>query len=254
MTRTCFALLICVASISVAAAPAKKQLIAHRGASGYAPGHTRAAYLLAVRRGADFVEQDLVLTSDRQLVCLHDVTLERTTNVEELFPDRYVEQGGPAGSTKHWMAYDFTLAEIKQLDAGSWFDARFAGERVLTFQEAIDILKGKVGLYPELKSADVYRARGVELAPIVIDALRRNKLDTSGKLILQSFDEATLRGLAKDLPEIPRVFLMEGMIAQQWLTPARLREAAAFVTGIGPAKQLLESRPEVVTWAHDASL
>ena len=130
------------------------------------------------KQGADFVEQDLVLTKDGQLVCLHDVTLERTTNVEQVFPDRFIERQGADGPTKHWMAYDFTLAEIKQLDAGSWFDARFAGERVLTFQEAIDILKGKVGLYPELKSPDIYRARGVELAPIVIEALRQNGLDT----------------------------------------------------------------------------
>lgn len=254
MTKTCAVLLICVAALSLEAASGRKQLIAHRGASGYAPEHTRAAYLLAIQQGADFVEQDLVLTKDGQLVCLHDVTLERTTNVEQLFPDRFTERQGPDGPTRHWMAYDFTLAEIKRLDAGSWFDAKFAGERVLTFQEAIDILKGKVGMYPELKSPDVYRARGVELAPLVVEALRRNGPDTSGRLILQSFDESTLRALARDLPSVPRVFLMERAIAERWLSPERLREAAAFTTGIGPAKQILEARPETVKWAHDAGL
>ena len=85
-------------------------------------------------------------TADRPPRCvgLRDVTLERTTNVEQVFPNRFVEQQGPNGGTKHWMAYDFTLAEIKQLDAGAWFDQRFAGERVLTFQEAIDLLKGRL--------------------------------------------------------------------------------------------------------------
>jgi glycerophosphoryl diester phosphodiesterase len=247
-------LVTCAAAFTIEAAPGGKQLIAHRGASAYAPEHTRAAYLLAIQQGADFVEQDLVLTKDGQLVCLHDVTLERTTNVEDRFPDRFVEQQGPGGTTKHWMAYDFTLEEIKQLDAGSWFDARFAGERVLTFQEAIDLLEGKVGLYPELKSPELYRARGVNLASIVIEALRRNGLDRSDRLILQSFDEATLRTLARELPSVPRVFLMERSIAEQWLSPARLREAAAFVSGIGPAKQILEARPEAVKWAHDAGL
>ena len=242
------------AALSLEAAPNGKQLIAHRGASGYAPEHTRPAYLLAIQQGADFVEQDLVLTKDGHLVCLHDVTLERTTNVEELFPDRYVERPGPNGPTKHWMAHDFTLAEIKQLDAGSWFDARFAGERVLTFQEAIDLLKGKVGMYPELKSPEVYRARGVELAPIVIDALRKNGLDKGQRLILQSFDEPTLRTLSRDLPSVPRIFLMERVMAERWLTPERLKEAAGFVSGIGPAKQMIEARPEVVKWAHAAGL
>ena len=232
----------------------RKQVIAHRGASGYAPEHTSAAYLLAIQQGADFVEQDLVLTKDNQLVCLHDVTLERTTDVATRFPDRHAEVPGPDGPVRRWMVYDFTLAELKQLDAGSWFNTRFAGERILTFQEAIDLVKGRAGLFPELKSPDVYRRRGVDMTPFVIDALRRNGLTTNEGLILQSFDEQTLRALASELPATPRVFLMERTIAERWLQPARLRDAKAFVTGIGPAKQIVEARPEVVTWAHDAGL
>ena len=88
----------------------------------------------------------------------------------------------------------------------------------------------------------------------MIDALRRNGLDASDRLILQSFDEQTLRALARDLPSVPRVFLMERAIAERWLSPARLKEAAAFVSGIGPAKQIIEARPEIVKWAHDAGL
>ena len=84
------------------------------------------------------------------------------------------------------------------------------------------------------------------MTPFVIEALRRNGLDRGDRLILQSFDEQTLRTSARDLPSIPRVFLMERTIAERWLKPARLREAAAFVTGIGPAKQIVEARPDVV--------
>ena len=71
---------------------AKKQLVAHRGASAYAPEHTLEAYRLAIEQGADFVEQDLAVTKDGVLVCIHDLTLERTTNVEEVFPDRFAER------------------------------------------------------------------------------------------------------------------------------------------------------------------
>ncbi|MCM3878596.1 MAG: hypothetical protein ND807_00670 [Vicinamibacterales bacterium] len=230
-----------------------KQLVAHRGASGYAPEHTRAAYLLAIQQGADFVEQDLGLTKDGQLVCLHDATLERTTNVEEVFPDRFVETPGPGGPVKHWLLHDFTLAEVKTLDAGGWFDARFAGERVLTWQEAIDLIGNRAGLYPELKSPEVYRGRGLEMEPLVVESIRRNGLDRPTRqtpVIFQSFDESSLRQLARDLPNIPRVFLMEGSLAQSWGTPDRVKEAAGFVTGLGPAKQILEHRPELVQWAH----
>src|SRR2546423_3386481 len=69
----------------------RKLLIAHRGASAYAPEHTLESYQLALKQGADFVEQDLQITRDGVLVCLHDLTLERTTNVKDLFPSRFQE-------------------------------------------------------------------------------------------------------------------------------------------------------------------
>jgi hypothetical protein len=112
------------------AATAKK-LVAHRGASAYAPEHTLASYRLAMQQKADYVEQDLAVTKDLVLICLHDESLERTTNVEDVFPDRAVVD--PATGRKQWLAVDFTLSEIKRLDAGSWFDARFAGERIPTW-------------------------------------------------------------------------------------------------------------------------
>src|SRR5215217_6263704 len=78
-------------------------LVAHRGASGYAPEHTIEAYTLALEQGADYVEQDLTLTKDGVLVCLHDDTLERTTDVETRFPDRaVVERGADGQPVKRW--------------------------------------------------------------------------------------------------------------------------------------------------------
>src|SRR5437868_7902517 len=99
---------------------AGKQLIAHRGASGYAPEHTEAAYRLALEQKADFVEPDLAVTRDGVLICLHDDTLERTTNVAELFPNRATSESRGGQNGRAWVANDFTLAEIKRLDAGGW--------------------------------------------------------------------------------------------------------------------------------------
>jgi glycerophosphoryl diester phosphodiesterase len=91
-TRTLCSSLIAVSCIMVAGsqsgAAAAKKLVAHRGASAYAPEHTLASYRLALEQHADYVEQDLAVTKDLALICLHDESLERTTNVEELFPDR----------------------------------------------------------------------------------------------------------------------------------------------------------------------
>ncbi len=96
----------------------RKTVVAHRGASAYAPEHTAAAYRLAIEMGADFVEQDLAVTKDGVLICLHDASLERTTNVEEVFPNRSVSISLEGRTRRAWVANDFTLAEIKRLDAG----------------------------------------------------------------------------------------------------------------------------------------
>jgi glycerophosphoryl diester phosphodiesterase len=232
---------------------ARKALVAHRGASAYAPEHTLAAYRLAIEQGADFVEQDLAVTSDGVLICLHDESLERTTDVEEVFPDRATID--PESGRKRWLAIDFTLAEIKRLDAGSWFGSAFAGERVPTWEEAVATVGTAAGLYPELKTPALYRARGVDQTRLFVDSLRRLGLDRRPQsLIVQSFDELPLRELARELPSIARTFLIDTADGARWLTPDRLADIAAFATGIGPAKGLLDGRPEVVSAAHAARL
>jgi glycerophosphoryl diester phosphodiesterase len=252
-------LLLCTAALSPLAGqapPSRKQLVAHRGASAYRPEHTIASYTLAMEQGADFVEQDLALTRDGVLVCIHDLSLERTTNVEEVFPDRFVEiKDGPLAG-RHWLVHDFTLAEIKRLDAGSWFDAKFAGARVPTFQEAIDLVRGKAGLYPELKDPEFYRERGIDTARIFADILKKNGLvnDPKTPVILQSFDEATLRAAAGYVPEVPRVFLVEPRAADRVDSPDKVKAIAAWATGLGPNKLIVEAMPDLVVWAHAAGL
>ena len=247
----------CVAWAALRAQPAsKKVLVAHRGASAYAPEHSADAYKLAIAQGADFVEQDLAVTKDGVLVSIHDLTLERTTDVEQVFPDRFVEGKTGDKAVRRWYVHDFTLAEITQLDAGSWMDIKFAGTRILTFQEAIDLVRGKAGLYPELKDPEFYRQRGVNPVKLFAEVVRKNRLEADPKtpLILQSFDDATLKAAAVDLPCVPRVFLVSPQDAGRIDTPDRLKEVAAWATGIGPNKAILEKTPDIVGWAHAAKL
>jgi len=200
-----------IASLVVMSAPyagtaAAKRLVAHRGASAYAPEHTLASYRLALQQKADFVEQDLAVTKDLVLICLHDESLERTTNVEELFPDRAVVD--PSTGKKQWLAVDFTLAEIKKLDAGSWFDARFAGERIPTWEEAVALVGTAAGLYPELKTPALYRARAIDQTALFVDSIKTLNLHSrpAGSLIVQSFDTQPLKDLTSLLPSLPRTF------------------------------------------------
>lgn len=244
---------------------ARKILIAHRGASAYAPEHTLESYRLAIKQGADFVEQDLQITRDNQLVCLHDLTLERTTNVKDLFPTRFQEESAPrsaseqgsssAGSpVRRWYVSDFTLQEIKQLDAGSWFNPKFKNARVPTFQEAIDLMRGKAGLYPETKAPEVYGKFGFDMERLLVNALQRNRLGTRRAerhtpVIIQSFSPESLKKLSRMLnPKLPLVLLVNQQMQARWLTPAGLKEAGQFANGIGPAKALVDK--DVVSRAH----
>ena len=239
------------------AADTPRQLIAHRGASGYAPEHTRAAYQLALDQRADYVEQDLAVTRDGVLICLHDDTLERTSNIAEVFPDRFTTATGRGASVKRWFANDFTLDEIRRLDTGRWFNAKFAGERIVTWQEAIELVRGKAGLYPELKSPPLYTSRGVDMVKLFVESVKKNGLDRPESLkttpmIIQSFDEPTVRRAAQELPGVPRILLMESF--GSGMTDARLRDIKTFATGIGPAKALLEAQPDVVKRAQASGL
>ena len=127
--------------------PLDKIVIAHRGASGYLPEHTLEAYVMAYALGADFIETDLALTMDGVFVCIHDIYLEYTTNVKEIFPNR-------ARKDKHWYVADFSLDEIKQLGVHerirangiAYFPSRFPLDfskfEVPTFAEMIELIQG----------------------------------------------------------------------------------------------------------------
>jgi glycerophosphoryl diester phosphodiesterase len=237
----------------------RRTLIAHRGASAYAPEHTLEAYRLAVAQGADYVEQDLQITRDGHLICLHDLTLERTTDVEEVFPDRFRTETANGVSIKRWYAADFTLAEIKRLDAGAWFGEKFKGARVPTWREAIAAIRGRAGLYPETKGPEVYGKRGFDMERLVLDELRKNNLDRPGAdpktpIIIQSFSDASLRRMRHVMGTRLPLVLLIGAENRHWLAAENLRKVKEFANGIGPAKQLIDADPNLIKTAHDLGL
>jgi glycerophosphoryl diester phosphodiesterase len=232
---------------------AKKTLVAHRGASAYAPEHTLSAYKLAIEQGADFVEQDLAVTKDGVLICLHDASLERTTNVEQLFPDRGTSISLEGRTRTAWVANDFTLAEIKTLDAGSWFDKKFAGEKIPTFDEAVAAIRGKAGIFPELKTPEIYAGRDVKFEEMVAAALDKNglrgpKADPKTPVILQTFGQASARKLAQIKIGVPVVLLLGN--AAGFETAEGVKGWKGVVQGFGPAKQIVLKNPDFVKWAH----
>jgi glycerophosphoryl diester phosphodiesterase len=154
-------------------------VVAHRGASGSAPENTQRAFRLASRLGADAIETDIRRTRDGRLVLLHDDTVDRTTD----------------GSGR---VRDLTLGEIRRLDAGGWFGPAFAGERVLTFSEGLEIIRAlDLGAVFEIKEEDtcadavktvrdiglVDRAHVVSFLPGAIRAVREFEPGISGTLI-----------------------------------------------------------------------
>lgn len=236
-------------------------LIAHRGASAYAPEHTIASYELGIEQGADYIEPDLQITSDGVLIALHDLTLERTTNVEEVFPDRFQEVEARGVVTRVWPANDFTLDEIRTLDAGSWFDPSFAGAVIPTLHEVAELARGRAGLFIETKAPEVYGNLGHDMEAQLLSALAELGLGDPGQdqatpIIIQSFSAASLELLRYEHGTLlPLTLLISGQeAAAEWLSPDGLARAAEFVTGVGPAKNLLMADPAVVDRAHEVGL
>ncbi len=230
-----------------------KFLIAHRGASAHAPENTLAAYRLAVEQGADFVEQDLAVTRDGVLICLHDDSLERTTNVRQVFANRWTLDS--VAGRRRWFAVEFSLDEIKTLDAGSWFHPRFAGERIPTWEETLAAIGTSAGLYAELKSPALYRSRGIDQTALFVESVSRARTGAraAASLVAESFDESTVRELAEALPDVPRTVLLDRRGGASF-APERLATIATFATAIAPNKLLLDRRPERVRAAHAAGL
>jgi glycerophosphoryl diester phosphodiesterase len=174
--------------------------VAHRGASAYAPENTLAAIDEAAERGAETVEIDVQLTADDELVIIHDTTLTRTTDVEERFPGR-----------APYTVADFTMDEIRELDAGSWFDPAFEGEPVPTLGEALDRLEEHdLNLLLELKEPARYPGLEDLVAEEITDRrqwLRHNPPWQPRRLVVQSFDWEVTERSKELMPSVPHALL-----------------------------------------------
>jgi glycerophosphoryl diester phosphodiesterase len=167
---------------------------AHRGAMGYAPENTLAAFRLGVEQGSDLVEADVQRSKDGVLVLMHDTTLPRTTDVEQVFPDR-----------APWRVSDFTYEEIQQLDAGSWFSEEFADEPVPTMAEMVELLRRtRAGILMELKAPALYPGIEEQVAgeftsfPGYVESAV-----SAERLVVQSFDWDSMARYHELQPSVP---------------------------------------------------
>jgi glycerophosphoryl diester phosphodiesterase len=237
------------------AARGRKFVVGHRGACAYAPENTLESYRLAIKQGADYVEQDLQITKEGVLVCCHDTSLERISNVRDVFPDRFKEETVKGQKVKRWYFHEFTLKEIKSLDAGAWFDLRFKGVTIPTWQEAIDEIKGKAGLCPETKGPEFYGRQGLDMEALLTEVLKKNGLEKPGAvpatpILLQSFSPASLKALrSKHGLRLPLLHLMAA--GAKWI-PEGIREIKTYADAIGPDKK--DATVALIAAAHEAGL
>jgi glycerophosphoryl diester phosphodiesterase len=209
-------------------APSSVLVIAHRGASAYAPHDTVAAAEEAVARGAEALEVDVRQTRDGHLVALFAPTLAPTTDVEQVYPGR-----------APWRVESFTLAEIRRLDAGSWFAPRFRGERVPTLDQIVSAVEGSdVRVVVEVKTPGRYPG----IAERVVREIRR---DSARYLEIECFEAGFLRRLAsRNLP------VDLGLTGTP--TASRLPGVASFADAVNPQASSIDA--EYVDRAHRAGL
>lgn len=187
-------------------------VIAHRGACGYLPEHTLPAKSLAYAMGADFLEQDVVASRDDELIVLHDIHLDRVTNVAEVFPSRARADG-------RFYARDFDLAELRGLrvwermnpDGSAVFPDRFPTRsgyfQMHSLRDEFAFVAGlnrssnrSVGIYPEIKRPAWHREEGIDIAPLMLALLAEFGYESATDLVfLQCFDDAELRHIRGEL-------------------------------------------------------
>jgi glycerophosphoryl diester phosphodiesterase len=256
-------------------------VIGHRGASGYRPDHTLESYKLAIALGADFIEPDLVSTSDGHLVARHEPVLDGTTDVagRPQFAGKKTTRLLDGVVTTGWFAGDFTLAEIKQLraiqprgDRSPEFNGKFA---IPTLEEVIELARKEsrrvgrtIGIYPEIKHGSYHYALGLPIEDRLIETLQKYDWDRrDAPVFIQSFETASLKYL-RTRTDVRLVQLidaddvaLDGTLSYappfdkpynhavlgdprgfgDLVKPASLAEIASFADGIGPWKRYIVS-------------
>lgn len=254
--KTILTAILCALALPVVAQPSKPAVIAHRGASGYLPEHTLEAKVLAHAMGADFLEQDVVLTKDDVPIVMHDTQLDTISDVAQRFPDRKRANG-------RYYALDFTLAEIKQLHANerinlktgrAYYPNRFplgkSSFQIPTLEEELQLIQGLnktcgrvAGIYPEIKQPGWHRKEGHDISRVVLPILRRYGYATKrDPCWVQCFEADEVKRIRTELGWEGHLLLLlsanrknpDGGSGEVWFTPAGMAELAQFADGIGP--------------------
>jgi glycerophosphoryl diester phosphodiesterase len=224
-------------------------VIAHRGASAYAPENTLAAVDKAAELGFRWVENDVQRTKDGELVVIHDDSLARTTNVEEVFPGR-----------APWKVKDFTAAEIARLDAGSWFGHAYAGARVPTLAQYVRRVEHHhQKLLLEIKNPQLYPGIEKQTLKVLSNEGWLDRRHVAGRLIVQSFSADSVRTVHELKPAVRTGFLGTPPVAElpaysdftDQINPSHRSVSLGYVTAVqaftGP-----HGRPlKVFTWTVD---
>eukprot|EP00775_Hariotina_reticulata_P005579 gene5579-5817_t len=244
--------------------------VAHRGASGLLPEHTIPAYTTAIAQGADFIECDLVVTRDLQLICRHEPNLNSTTNAWSVFPDRVTTYDIDGESVTGIFSCDLTLSEVQQLSAKQRWEFRqrtTSTFSIPTFQQFLDTAVSAdrvIGIYPEVKHPTWHnQLPHMAAAGVTIEQLMLEQLEAAGyansspagsaawrsrPAFIQSFEPSSLKRLAA-VTNIPLVLLMggwpgyvapdSGMTHKQMTSDEFLAELATYVAGVGTWKSSL---------------
>lgn len=252
-------LLFIVSCGNILMAQQRPIVIAHRGASGYLPEHTLAAKAFAYACGTDYLEQDIVLTSDDVPIVVHDRVIDTVTNVAEVFPDRCRDDG-------RYYAIDFTWAELAGLrvtervepatclarypDRFPAWQSRFT---LHTLADELELIAGlnqstghNIGIYPEIKSPAWHREEGKDISTIVLAVLAdHGYTEHEDRCYLQCFEADEVQRIRGELG--CRLKLVQLMLADEWgdrpldagVIESDLQAIAEYADGIGPAMSLV---------------
>ena len=249
-------LALAAAFVSFADVTAKPVVIAHRGASGYLPEHTLEAAAFAHALGANFVEQDVVMSKDDVPVVCHDIHIDTTTDVAARFPARARTDG-------RFYAIDFTWEELRSLAVRERFDptseravfpgrfpANGASFRLCSLEESIQLVQGlnrstgrDAGIYPEIKAPAWHAREGKDLGRALLEVLAfHGYTGPSDNVYVQCFEPMELKRLRSDLrTRLKLIQLIDDATPIEtdidygaMRTPAGLRAIADYAQGIGP--------------------
>ncbi|MEU1651842.1 glycerophosphodiester phosphodiesterase family protein [Streptomyces pristinaespiralis] len=228
------------------------QVIAHRGASAYAPENTLAAVDLADEMGFAWVENDVQRTKDGELVVVHDDSLARTTDVEQRFPDR-----------APWKVKEFTAAEIATLDAGSWRGAEWAGARVPTLKQYLErVDENNQKLLLEIKKPELYPGIEKDTLRVLGEEGWLDRSHVRSRLVIQSFGADSVKAVHQQRPDITTGFLGTPAVADlpsyaaftDQINPTHTSLSAEYVAAVHALKGAHGKRLRVSTWTvNDAA-